>query len=131
MKPPRSVGQVPPLRKRDLMDSWSDDQIRYVMELHAKALSNISFGTTTANTDPDMNMQCWKATGTTPGGANTEFAVTHNLKHVPIGFFVLSTDKAAHIYKSTTAWTAATNSSLGTIYLKCDVATVAFTITIL
>ena len=102
-----------------------------MLEQNAKALSNVSFGTTISNKDGDMNMQCWKASGTSAGVANTEFSVTHNLAHVPFGFMVVSTDKAAHIYKSTTAWTAATKTSLGTIYLKSDVATVTFSIVIL
>src|SRR5208282_1441290 len=90
----------------------------------AKTINNISFGTTTSNTDADMNVQCYKATGTAPAGANTEFAVTHNLRHVPFGFMILTTDRAAHIYKSTTAWTAATNAAQGNIYLKSDTASV-------
>jgi hypothetical protein len=120
VKPPRSLG---------LQQTW--EAVQRHLEIVSKTLSNISFGTTVNNTDPDMNMQCWKATGTTPASPNTEFAVTHNLKHVPIGFMIVSTNKAAHIYKSTTAWTAATTSTMGSIFLKCDTATVAFAIVIL
>lgn len=120
MKPPRSTGlqQTPFAYQR-----W--------MELIGKTLSNLSFGSTTSNSDPDMNMQCYKATGTTPVTPNTEFSVKHNLKHVPVGFLIASTTPAGHIYKSTTAWTAATNIALGTIFLKSDVASVAFTIIII
>lgn len=120
MKAPRSLGH-----------SISMERLQRVIEQDAKVLSNISFGTTLSNGDDDMNMQVHKASGTSPGTINVEFAVTHTLKHVPIGFMVVSTNKAAHFYKSTTAWTAATNSSLGSIYLKCDVITVAFVIVIL
>lgn len=121
MKPPRTMGASP-----------SAARLERILEQHAKVLSNISFGSTMSNADGEMNMQAHKVAGTTPGVINTEFAVTHTLKHIPIGFIVISTDKAgAHIYKSTTAWTAATNTSLGSIFLKCDVVTVAFSIVIL
>jgi hypothetical protein len=96
----------------------------------SKTLSNISFGTTTSNADADMNMQVYKATGTTPAVANTAFTVQHNLRHVPFGFSVVRTNAAAHIYDSGTAWTAATQTSLGTISLKCDQASVAFVLII-
>jgi len=76
-------------------------------------------------------MDAWKASGTAPGVANTEFAVTHNLPRVPIGFFPISTGAAAHFYKSTTAWTAATNSSLGSIFLKCDQPNVTFVMVVI
>lgn len=123
MKPPRTLGPA-------LNSPAIDRRMRYFLEQTVKVLSNISFGTTPSNADADQNMQTWKATGTTPGVANTAFTVSHNLRHVPFGFTVLRTDKAAHLYDSGVAWTAATTTTLGTISLKCDVATVAFTIAI-
>lgn len=120
MKPPRTIEQ-----------NAGQDHFRRVVEQVSKVMTNISFGTTTANTDADMNMRVWKATGTAPGTPNTEFQVTHNLDHVPIGFMVVSTDRAAHIYKSSSAWTAATKTTLGKVFLKADAASVAFVIIIL
>ena len=128
MKPPRIVGFG--------NKGWTQDSLRYMVEQLSKVTSNISFGTTTSNTDEDMNMQCYKATGTTPVTPGTVFTVSHNLLHVPIGFSVLNTNAPAHIYNSGTPWTAAVNTSagvnasLGTISLKCDAASVAFTIVI-
>lgn len=108
------------------------DTIQRQFELMSKALSrNISFGSTTSNTDPDMNISGWKATGTTPGTANTEFSITHWVTHVPVGFIILSTQPAGHIYKSTTAWTSATKNTPGAIYLKSDTASVAYTLMII
>ena len=52
----------------------------------------------------------------TTGGADTEATVAHSLKRVPIGYHVMSRDKAAIIYDSGTAWTDAS------IYIKCNVA---------
>lgn len=120
MKPPRSLS----------MNHGKDD-LRYFTEQASKTMSNISFGTTTGNTDRDQNVQCWKATGTSPGAPNTAFTVTHNLPHVPFGFHILRMNAAARFYDSGVTWTAATKTALGTISLKCDIATVAFTIMIL
>jgi hypothetical protein len=120
MKPPRSLGLVHTPRA-----------LQNHLELVAKTLSNISFGNTASNSDADMNMHVWKATGTAPGAANVDFAVPHNLTHVPIGFMIVSTDRAAHIYKGVTTWTAATTTTQGNIYLRSDTASVVFTIIIL
>jgi hypothetical protein len=49
--------------------------------------------------------------------ANTEDTVAHNLSRVPVGIWVSTPDKAAVIYKGTTAWTD-TN-----VFLKSDVLT--------
>lgn len=107
--------------------------LEYNADLTAKTLSNVSFGNTTANSDGDMNISAFKATGTTPGVANVEFSVQHTLTHVPIGFIIISVDHHAHIYKSTpgTAWTSATRSSFGTIYLMCDTPTVVYSIMVI
>lgn len=55
---------------------------------------------------------------TTHGTANTEFSVAHGLGVVPLGYIVISRDKAAVIYDSTTAW------DREKIYLKANTATV-------
>ena len=52
----------------------------------------------------------------------TSILFTHTLGSTPIGYIVLSKDKAGHIYDGSTAW----NST--TIYLRSDVATVAATV---
>lgn len=69
-----------------------------------------------------VNIQGKWAKATTPAGANTEFAVTHNLNYIPLGYDVKRIDKAAIIYDGTTAWT------ITQIFLKCNVATVAVTL---
>ena len=60
-------------------------------------------------------------TSATPDAENT---IAHELGRVPVGYIVVSVDKAAVLYKGTTAWTS-TN-----IYLKCNVASTAYTILI-
>lgn len=80
---------------------------------------NISYGDPVTGAD---NIDGAWATGTTPGVANTEFAVTHNLNRIPNGFDVKRMDKAARFYDSGTAWTKTQ------IFLKCDVVTVKYTL---
>lgn len=65
------------------------------------------------------------ATVSDTGNADTEFAVAHTLKRVPIGFIVINNDKAGVIYDSGTTWTT-TN-----IYLKCNVANCAVKLIVL
>lgn len=55
---------------------------------------------------------------TTPG-ADVEFAIEHGLGFIPLGYLVISQDKAAATYKSTTPWDTAN------VYLKTNVSTVA------
>lgn len=56
---------------------------------------------------------------TTPGVADTEFTVTHNLGRIPTGYDVKSLDKAAIVYDSRkNLWTVTQ------MFLKCNVATV-------
>lgn len=103
-----------------------------------KALSyRISFGRT--NTNPPgtgaiwtdhRNIEHWKANGTTPGVANTEFSISHQLLYVPITFFG-HTDNGGILYKGVTAWTAATPSAAGTIFLKCTTVSANYQILIL
>ena len=56
---------------------------------------------------------------TTPGTPDQEFSFEHGLEFTPNGFIVSSLDKAAIVYRGSTAWDASN------IYLKCNTATVA------
>lgn len=59
-----------------------------------------------------------------PAGANTEFAVTHNLNRIPVGYRVAARNNAGNVYNSTTAWT------VSQIFLKCDTSGTQFTLEI-
>ena len=59
------------------------------------------------------------------GNANTKFTVTHHLGRVPNGFILTNSDKASVVYDDGTAWTTTS------IYLKCNSANAAITITII
>jgi hypothetical protein len=87
---------------------------------------NISFGQT--NLDPGKNTDTAYASGTSDVTLNTEFSVAHQLQRIPIGFIVITKNKAGDFYGTPTlgtAWTATT------IYLKCSVASVAFKLLLL
>lgn len=55
--------------------------------------------------------------------ANTEDTISHTLGRVPSGYLVLYQDKAGTLYQGPSTGTAWTASNL---YLKCNVASVAF-----
>lgn len=68
------------------------------------------------------NVDCRLVTGTTSATPDSENTIAHTLGKVPIGYIVYSQDKAGSLYLGTTTWTT-TN-----IYLKCNVASVAYKI---
>jgi hypothetical protein len=64
--------------------------------------------------------------GTIPdsGLVDTEFAVTHNLNRIPIGFHVINQNKAGSFYGTPTSGTPWTTTQ---IFLKCNAANVEAT----
>lgn len=68
------------------------------------------------------NMDEREVSFTSSGTPNAENTIAHTLGKVPSGFIVVNKDKAAHLYANGTAW------SKTQIFLKSDVATVAFKI---
>lgn len=70
------------------------------------------------------NFSCTITTVTTSGVPGTVTTIAHGLARTPIGYIVLSKDKAAHIYNTTAA--DGTN-----VYIKSDVATVTVKLLIL
>lgn len=56
-------------------------------------------------TDPDNVDLAW-ASATTPGSADTDFTVTHNLGRVPVGYIIVSRSAACDVYTGSVASTA-------------------------
>lgn len=112
-----------PLRRPMLMTPTG---IYNAIRNHGRVLhQQVSFGALPGtNKEFDRNIQCSKAAGTTPGVANTEFAVNHSLNRVPVTFFG-HTDNGGVIYKSTTPWTKTQ------IFLKCTTASANFGVVII
>ena len=70
------------------------------------------------------NFNCKESAVSDTGTANTEFAVAHTLKRIPIGYLVIRNNKAGFVYDSSSAFTAEN------IYLKHSIANAAITILI-
>jgi hypothetical protein len=85
-------------------------------ERNARVLArNVSFGATMNNTDKDINLDIWKASGQTPG-ANTNFTINHSLGRVPLTIVGQDTDNGGLLYRGTVAW------SKTQVTLKCTTA---------
>ncbi len=70
---------------------------------------NVNFGSTMSNKDQDQNMNAWKATGTSPGTANTDFTIQHSLGRVPLTIVGQDTKDGSVLYRSpATPWTEST-----------------------
>lgn len=91
-------------------------------EINSRVMSgNISFGATMQNQTPDQNLSVWKASGTTPGTANTDFTITHSLGRVPLTIVGQDTDNGGLLYRSSvTAWTETS------VTLRCTTASAAY-----
>jgi hypothetical protein len=61
--------------------------------------------------------------GTSPGGANTEFSIAHNLGRIPAGYFVMGTNIAGVLYQLAGTGTAWTTSN---IFVKANVGSLQF-----
>jgi hypothetical protein len=61
------------------------------------------------NGQDDINLSVWKATGTSPGAANTDFTIQHSLGRMPLTIVGQDTKDGSVLYRSpVTAWTKTT-----------------------
>jgi hypothetical protein len=105
------------------------DVLRWITRIALAVNGNINFGSTMSNTDADENMNCWKATGTSPAAPNTDFTITHSLSdgngqhRIPITIVGQDTNNGGLLYRSpVTAWTKTT------ITLRCTTASAAYNV---
>ena len=107
--------------------SITPKEVYDVMRNHGRVLGGqISWGTVMSNADPGRNINCFKATGTTPVGANTDFTIAHNLNRVPISIGFQDTNNGGVLYRSpATAWTKTT------VTLRCTTASAAYNVGII
>lgn len=118
------------------MEGFSDEQAKdklakYVrdMDFDIKQVFNalrsrLRFGGATDNAKGENisgEFQVFTSSAT-PDAENT---IAHNLGSVPTGYLIFSQDKAASLYTSGTTWTSSN------AYLKCNVASVTYTIFLL
>jgi hypothetical protein len=89
----------------------------------ARVLSrNVSFGATMKNTESDINLDIWKASGVSPGAANTNFTINHSLNRIPITIVGQDTDNGGVLYRGSVAWTKTQ------VTLKCSTASANFNV---
>jgi hypothetical protein len=111
MRPQRSVLEPTPTH------------LRRQAEVNARVLAgNVSFGADMSNSALDRNLNVWKASGTSPGAANTDFTITHALGRVPITIVGQDTNNGGLLYRGSVAWTKST------ITLRCTTATAAYNV---
>src|SRR5215469_2619310 len=84
--------------------------------------TNVSYGSTMSNADKDRNIDCSKATGTTPGFANTDFTIQHSLGRIPNTIVGQDTNNGGLLYRGSVAWTKTS------ITLRCTTASAAYNV---
>lgn len=99
--------------------------LRENFEQLAKTVRNISFGETMSNAAPDQNLECWKASGTSPGVANTDFTINHSLGRIPITIAGQDTNNGGLLYRGSVAWTKTQ------VTLRCTTATAAYNVVLI
>jgi hypothetical protein len=106
---------VRPQRNHSLVTPTFDTIAEWLRN-HGRVLAgNLELGV--KNGDPSMNIRNWRATGTTPGAANTDFTISHGLGFVPDSILTQDTDNGGVLYRSpVTAWTKTT------VTLRCTTA---------
>lgn len=113
MKPPQEAWLPPAPKSSEETPEWGRRVTVSVKDLfrgvYTLLRNQLSFGDNMDGQIVDVN---------TPGTPDAEFAVNHVLDRVPTGFLPMSVNKAAVVYKGSTAWTNRI------AYFKCNVATV-------
>jgi hypothetical protein len=94
---------------------------------HSRVLAgNVEFGDTMTNKEQGRNIKCWKATGTTPAGVNTDFTIQHGLGKTPITIAAQDTNNGGLIYRSpVTAWTKTS------VTLRCTTASAVYNVIVI
>jgi hypothetical protein len=96
------------------------NQARWSERLARVLNGNVGFGSTMSNADKDINVNCWKATGTTPGAPNTDFTITHSLGRIPLTIVGQDGNNGGIIYRGSVAW------SKTQITLRCTTASMVY-----
>lgn len=100
----------------------SKNQSRWTEQIAQAVGGNISYGSSMGNADQDLNLLIWKASGVSPGVADTDFTVNHSLGKVPITIVGQDTNNGGLLYRGSVAWTTTT------VTLRCTKATSAYNV---
>lgn len=90
---------------------WAD-KLQQMLDMTFRKIADIPFNQSESLTVADT------------GNADTEFSLTHHLSRIPNGYIITKSDKACGVYDSGTTWTTKT------MYLKCDTANVALSLSV-
>ena len=112
MKVQRTLGNVSTLQ----------NQLRWNEHIGTVLTRNVSYGHTMSNADQNVNTDTWKATGTTPGVANTDFTINHSLGRIPITIVGQDTNNGGLVYRGSVPWTKTT------VTLRCTTASAAYNV---
>jgi|HubBroStandDraft_5_1064220.scaffolds.fasta_scaffold866244_2 hypothetical protein len=95
--------------QRTLSQSLTMENLSRWSEIISQAVGGkLSYGSTMGNADKDINLQVWKATGTSPATADTDFTINHSLGKVPVSIVGQDTTNGALLYRGSVPWTATT-----------------------
>ena len=112
--------QLPPnISLPDALDVYTSKLAVALQNFNRKLVDIINKG---IRIEDNLNVQ--EKAYTTNGTPNTEDSVSHTLKRIPRGYFLVGSDKAVSLYNGTTSWTATA------LYIKANVASAAITIII-
>lgn len=82
--------------------------LRWIELIARQFAQQITFGHTMGNTDEDLNLKIWKAQGTAPGVADTDFTINHELGQVPLTIVGQDTNNGGLLYRGSVSWTKTT-----------------------
>lgn len=109
-------------------EGWARDVNTDLNQVFLCLSGRVRFGGNNTTKGIGENIQGQFLTYTTNGTKDTEDTIAHNLDSIPVGYIVVSKNKAGDIYQQATTGTAWTSSN---IYLKCSVASVTVTLFLL
>lgn len=109
-------------KEADFKEREEDLQIQKIIDAFQGRLTFLDTSQTAADGRHSENLDGLFEVISDTGSADTEFAVTHGLGRIPVGFIIMNSSKGGFTYDSGTAWTATT------IYLKNTSANNAITI---
>lgn len=89
------------MKIRNPNNSSPVELLRFHDDVYKLTRKNISYGNGQAD-DVGQNISGAWVDATTPGTANTNFTVTHNLNRIPLGFHVMSKNASTDVYVGST-----------------------------
>ena len=109
--------------KDDAIDNYSRSVDRDLISLFLFTQGRVRFGNGANSIGENIAGQF--VTFTTSATPDAENTVTHKVGAIPVGYIITKQNKAGSLYTGTTSWTSSN------LYLKCNIASVTYTIFLL